>query len=86
MICDHHFCSREVLYGGKNKVVVARLGDNADPGKVYQGVLCCKCHKLMVIPQGESFPAESTSECKDRWKEYNRKIDEYIKIHGPMGG
>lgn len=86
MICDHHHCTSSCLYGGKNQLVVAQFGDQANPDKLYEGYLCCKCHNLTLVPQGDPAPAEMTDECRERWQAYDAAIDEYIESHGPLGG
>ena len=66
-------------------MVIERLGESANRDILYQGVLCCKCHELLVVPDGSEMPEPYTDDCKRRWEDYHRKIDEYIKIHGPLG-
>lgn len=84
MDCEHHYCTRGCLYGGRNIVVTSQIPD-ANPEEIYQGVLCCKCHRLLIVHPGETW-AVSTEECRRRWEEYHQRIDEHIKKRGPLGG
>ncbi len=81
--CDHHYCTFGCLYGGENLVVTSQI-PNAWPYGTYQGMLCCKCHHLVILDLGDT-PVTMTEECRVRWNDYDQKVDEYIKQHGPLG-
>jgi hypothetical protein len=59
---------------------------NTDATHNWQGVLCCKCHKLTLVPSGESPPEKLEEDCYKRWQQYGVAVDAYIKDHGPPGG
>ena len=85
--CEHHYCTDSlVTYGGGNPFVVERLGGRATADGWYGRVLCCKCHGVLLIPRGDPLPAVPNKECEDRWREYDRLVDEHVTKYGPLGG
>jgi hypothetical protein len=84
--CEHHYCTMSCLYAGNNPAVISQHGDRINADSIYRGILCCKCHHLLLIPEPEKTPVEQNENCFENWARWRNAVDLWVATHGPLGG